>query len=259
MEFKKVTKDIYNESYYHWLEDEMHYRCLELLEQKSLKEGDSELRYDLSYSQRSWVMFTKFNISFDGLIKYLLEIKTLSKEEYDILYAAHDEWLYDFDYEIWSRNKIEASTSIYDIPNTSNTYNLLFKKYWDYYIDDDKMCYTALDDILDSDQIELSIKDLLDSLSYELKSYWYDHIESEDEYECKNILFDSFMELNNIEHNIDYSEWWEYLRTKEEVLDTLEDFTLVNDNNLNDYYIANDLLGKIIEQERTVLYNSLPI
>lgn len=266
MELQLVKKDINNESDYYCLEEDMIYHCNELLEEKNLPLVTFKIWYDLSYSQWSWVWFREFNISFDELIKYLLEIKTLSKEEYDILYAAHDEWLYDFDYKIWSRNRVDVTTSIYRIPKAysiTNTYNLLFNKYWDHYIDDEnEMSYNALDDILDSDQIELALKDLLDSLSKDLSKYWYSYIESEDEYQCKNILFDNFMELNNIETNIEYHEWWEYLRTKEEVLDklwTLEYSTLVNDNNLNDYYIANDLLREIESKERTVQYYSLTI
>lgn len=270
MEFKKVTKNIYNESYYDWLEENMNYKCFELLQQKipSLKDDDLELRYNLSYSQWSWVRFTKFNISFNELIKYLLETKTLTQKEYDILYAAHDEWLYDVSYHIWSWNRVEVNTQIYNIEDdASKTYSLL-KQYKNDEVcidEDDNSQYFAwetLDDILSEDEIKLALEDLLDSVSEDLESYWYSYIESEDEYQCKNILFDSFMELNNIEHNIEYHEWWEYLRTKKEVLDELwilEHYTLVNDNNLNYYYISNGLLKQIEQKERTIKYYSLTI
>lgn len=261
---KLVTENIYNEQDYYCLEDDMIYRCKELLGEKNLPLVTFKLWYDLSYSQGSWVWFKEFNISFDEFIKYLLEIKTLSKEEYDILYSAHDEWLYDFDYSILSRNRVDVTTSIYRITkaySTTNTYNLLFNKYWDHYIDDeDEMSYNALDDILNSDQIELALKDLLDLLSNDLYKYWYSYMESEDEYQCKNILFDKWCTLNNIETNIEFYEWWEYIKTKQELSDIpIETYTRINDNNLDDYYISNDLLREIEEKERVVKYYSLTI
>ena len=266
MELQLVKKDINNESDYYFLKEDMIYHCQELLEEKNLPLVTFKLWSDLSYSQWDWVWFKEFNISFDELIKYLLEVKTLTQEEYNILYAAHDEWLYDFDYSIWSWNNIGVNTSIYkieDANSTRTTYELLTKKYWDHYTDDDwVISWDALDDILDSDQIEFALKDLLDSLSKDLYNYWYSYIESEDEYQCKNILFDNFMELNNIEHNIDYSEWWEYLRTKQELLELnipIETYTMINDNNLDDYYISNDIINSIESKERTVQYYSLTI
>lgn len=266
MELKLVKKDIYNESDYAFFEDDMIHRCNELLEEKNLPLVTFKLWYYLSYSQSSWVWFREFNISFNEIIKYLLEVKTLTQIEYDILYSAHHEWLYDFNYTLWYWNKIWVNTSIYKIEDTNSTrttYELLTKKYWDHYTDDDwVISWDALDDILDSDQIELALKELMDSICYDLKDYWYKYIESEDEYECKNILFDTFMELNNIETNIEYYEWWEYIKTKQELLELnipIETYTRINDNNLDDYYISNDIINSIELKERTVEYYLLTI
>lgn len=270
MELQLVKKNIQCESDYYCLEEDMNYRCNELLEEKNLPLVTFKFQAELSYSQWGWVWFSEFNISFDELIKYLLEVKTLTQIEYDILNAAHDEWLYDFNYRLWHWNRIEVDTQIYNIENcasTNKTYSLL-KKYKNDEVcideDDNSEYFTwdTLSNVLSEHWIELALKDLLDSLSYDLEKYWYSYIEAEDEYECKNILFDNFMELNNIEHNIEYHEWWEYLRTKQEVLNnlwTLEYSTLVNNNNLIDYYIANDLLRKIEEKERVVKFYSLTI
>ena len=128
MELQLVKKDIYNESDYPCLEEDMISYCNELLEEKNLPLVTFKLWYDLSYSQGSWVWFKEFNISFDELIKYLLEVKTLTQIEYDILYSAHEEWLYDFDYKLWYRNRIEIDTSIYNIEacaSNNKTYSLL--------------------------------------------------------------------------------------------------------------------------------------
>lgn len=270
MELQLVKKDIYNELYYPFLEDDMMSYCNELLEEKNLPLVTFKFQAELSYSQWGWVWFSEFNISFDELIKYLLEVGTLTKEEYDILYSAHEEWLYDFNYNILNWNKIEVNTSIYNIENcasTNKTYSLL-KKYKNDEVcideDDNSEYFTwdTLSNVLSEHWIELALKDLLDSLSYDLKKYWYNLIEAEDEYECKNILFDNFMELNNIEHNIEYHEWWEYIKTKQELLELnipIETYTRINDNNLDDYYISNDIINSIEEKERVVKYYSLTI
>lgn len=273
MELQLVKKDIYNKGDYHYLEDEMIYYCNDLLEEKNLPLVTFKLWYDLSYSQGSWVWFKEFNISFNELIKYLLEIKTLTQIEYDILYSAHEEWLYDFDYRIWNWNKVEVDTQIYNIYHsqfTNKTYPLL-KQY-----KNDEICidqndnseyftWDTLSNILSEHWIELVLKDLLDSLSSNLKKYWYDYIELEDEWQCKNILFDNFMQLNNIEHNIEIYEWWEYLFNKKDIETNINwsrdinDYTLINNNNLNDYYISNNIINSIESKERTVQYYSLTI
>lgn len=270
MELQLVKKDIYNDGDYYCLEDDMISYCNELLEEKNLPLVTFKLWYDLSYSQWSWVWFSEFNISFNELIKYLLEVKTLSKEEYDILYSAHDEWLYNFDYEIRSRNKVEVDTQINNIKESWSmlkTYSLL-KKYKNDEVcideDDNSEYFTrdTLSNILSEHWIELALKDLLDSLSKDLEKYWYSLMKSEDKYMYKNILFDTFMELNNIETNIDYSEWWEYIKTKQELLELnipIETYTRINDNNLDDYYISNDIINSIELKERTVQYYSLTI
>lgn len=128
MELKLITGSIIEDWEYYNLEEDMNYRCNELLEEKNLPLVTFKLWYDLSYSQWSWVWFSEFNISFDELIKYLLEVGTLTQIEYDILYAANEEWLYDFNYNILSFNKVEVNTSIYNIEacaSTNKTYSLL--------------------------------------------------------------------------------------------------------------------------------------
>ena len=70
------------------------------------------------------------------------------------------------------------------------------------------------------------------------------------------------MELNNIETNIEYHEWWEYIKTKQELLELnipIETYTRINDNNLDDYYISNDIINSIESKERTVQYYLLTI
>lgn len=269
MELQLVKKNIQCEWDYYCLEEDMNYRCNELLEEKNLPLVTFKFQAELSYSQWGWVWFSEFNISFDELIKYLLEVKTLTQIEYDILNAAHDEWLYDFNYRLWNWNRIEIDTSIYNIEacaSTNKTYSLLKQYKLDEQVLDDEwnIYFTrdTLSNILSEHWIELALKDLLDSLSYDLEKYWYSYIESEDEYQCKNILFDDFMELNNIEHNIEYYEWWEYIKTKQELLELnipIETYTRINDNNLDDYYISNDIINSIESKERTVQYYSLTI
>ena len=270
MELQLVKKNIQWEWDYTFLEEDMISSCNELLEEKNLPLVTFKLWYDLSYSQWSWVWFEEFNISFDELIKYLLEVKTLTQIEYDILYSANEEWLYNFDYRIWNRNKIEVDTRINNIKESWSmlkTYSLL-KKYKNDEVcideDDNSEYFTwdTLSNILSEHWIELALKDLLDSLSKDLEKYWYNSIEAEDEYQCKNILFDNFMELNNIEHNVDYFEWLEFIRTKKELSELsvpIETYTKINDNNLNDYYISNEILNSIELKEKTVQYYSLTI
>ena len=106
------------------------------------------------------------------------------------------------------------------------------------------------------------LKDLLDSLSNYLEKYWHSYIESEDEWNNKNDLVYEFFKLNNIETNIETFDMWEYLRTKQELLELnipIETYTRINDNNLNDYYISNDIINSIELKERTVEYYSLTI
>ncbi len=270
MELQLVKKNIQWEWDYTFLEDDMISYCKLLLEEKNLPLVTFELWYNLSYSQWSWVWFKDFNISFDELIKYLLEVKTLTQIEYDILYSAHEEWLYNFNYGIWSRNKVEIATQIYhirDCESTNKTYSLLkqYKNdqlsidpvYWSEYFD-----WDVLENILSEHLIELALKDLMDSICYNLKYYWYDYIELRDEWNNKNDLVYEFFRLNNIETNIETFDMWDYIRTKKELLESnipIETYTRINDNNLNDYYISNDIINSIEEKERVVKYYSLTI
>lgn len=268
MELQLVKKNIQWEWDYPFLEDDIISYCKVLLEEKNLPLVTFELWYDLSYSQWSWVWFKDFNISFDELIKYLLEVKTLTQIEYDILYSAHDEWLYNFNYGIWSRNKVEVNTMINNIELSLETYQLL-KNYLldnynfsDYINEEHEISWKSLDNILNENQIELALKDLLDSLSKDLKKYWYDLIEHEDEWNNKNDLVYEFFRLNNIETNIETFDMWDYIKTKQELLESnipIETYTRINDNNLNNYYISNDIINSIEEKERVVKYYSLKI
>lgn len=265
MKIKLVTEDIYNDYDldYFGLDDNINYRCDELLEEYNLPLVTFKLWYDLSYSQSSWVWFIEFNISFDELIKYMIHNEIISEEDYNILYSACEEWLYDIDYKLLEWNKIYVDTYLYDIPSWQNIHKLLTEKYWNKYTNDDwSISWEALKDILNEDKIEEILKELMDSICYDLKEYWYNYIKSEDEHNSKDILFDRFITLNNIETNIEYFEWWSYLKTKQELLELnipIETYTKINDNNIDDYYIANDIINSIESKERTVQYYSLTI
>lgn len=68
--------------------------------------------------------------------------------------------------------------------------------------------------------------------------------------------------IDHLNKALEEVSWWEYIKTKQELLESnipIETYTRINDNNLNDYYIYNEILNSIELKEKTVQYYSLTI